>query len=79
LIHARSAKRIASRGGGNAAYGDRISTGLIINIESAGSDIYSLYHALVDHDAKGDDGALESCSQRALACPRGRVSGSPGG
>ena len=36
-------------------------------LNSAASDIYYLYHALVDHYKKGDDRGLDSYSQRALA------------
>ncbi len=36
-------------------------------LNSAGSDIYYLYHALVDHYKKGDDRGLEGYSQKALA------------
>ncbi|MGP6087835.1 4-hydroxybenzoate 3-monooxygenase [Antarctobacter jejuensis] len=36
-------------------------------LNSAGSDIYYLYHALVDHYQKGDDSGLETYSQNALA------------
>jgi len=36
-------------------------------LNTAASDIYYLYHALVDHYARGDDHALEDYSQRALA------------
>jgi p-hydroxybenzoate 3-monooxygenase len=36
-------------------------------LNSAASDIYYLYHALVDHYAKGDDAGLEGYSARALA------------
>jgi p-hydroxybenzoate 3-monooxygenase len=36
-------------------------------LNSAASDIYYLYHALLDHYEKRDDGALESYSRRALA------------
>jgi p-hydroxybenzoate 3-monooxygenase len=36
-------------------------------LNSAASDIYYLYHALVDHYTKRDDGGLESYSRRALA------------
>ncbi len=36
-------------------------------LNSAASDIYYLYHALVDHYTKREDRALETYSQRALA------------
>jgi p-hydroxybenzoate 3-monooxygenase len=36
-------------------------------LNTAASDIYYLYHALVDHYARGDDRGLESYSSRALA------------
>jgi p-hydroxybenzoate 3-monooxygenase len=36
-------------------------------LNSAASDIYYLYHALVDHYKKGDDRGLEGYSQKALA------------
>jgi p-hydroxybenzoate 3-monooxygenase len=36
-------------------------------LNSAGSDIYYLYHAMLDHYKKGDDAGLEAYSQRALA------------
>ncbi len=36
-------------------------------LNSAGSDIYYLYHALLDHYKKGDDSGLESYSENALA------------
>ncbi len=36
-------------------------------LNSAASDIYYLYHALVDHYKKGDDAGLENYSQKALA------------
>jgi p-hydroxybenzoate 3-monooxygenase len=36
-------------------------------LNTAASDIHYLYHALVDHYAKGDDHGLESYSGRALA------------
>jgi p-hydroxybenzoate 3-monooxygenase len=36
-------------------------------LNSAASDIYYLYHALVDHYKKGDDRGLDAYSQRALA------------
>ena len=36
-------------------------------LNSAASDIYYLYHALVDHYAKRDDSGLDSYSRRALA------------
>jgi p-hydroxybenzoate 3-monooxygenase len=36
-------------------------------LNSAASDIYYLYHGLVDHYKKGDDNGLDSYSQRALA------------
>jgi|SRR4051812_1797931 len=36
-------------------------------LNSAASDIYYLYHALVDHFKKGDDNGLEGYSERALA------------
>ncbi|HHL22800.1 MAG TPA: 4-hydroxybenzoate 3-monooxygenase [Aliiroseovarius sp.] len=36
-------------------------------LNSAASDIYYLYHALVDHYLKGDDSGLEGYSDRALA------------
>jgi p-hydroxybenzoate 3-monooxygenase len=36
-------------------------------LNSAASDIYYLYHALVDHYQKGDDRGLEGYSQKALA------------
>jgi p-hydroxybenzoate 3-monooxygenase len=36
-------------------------------LNSAASDIYYLYHALLDHYEKGDDRGLASYSQRALA------------
>jgi p-hydroxybenzoate 3-monooxygenase len=36
-------------------------------LNSAGSDIYYLYHALVDHYKKADDKGLDDYSQRALA------------
>jgi p-hydroxybenzoate 3-monooxygenase len=36
-------------------------------LNSAASDIYYLYHAMVDHYRKGDDSGLEGYSQRALA------------
>lgn len=36
-------------------------------LNSAASDIYYLYHALVDHYEKGDDTGLETYSEKALA------------
>jgi len=36
-------------------------------LNSAASDIYYLYHALLDHYTRGDDRGLESYSERALA------------
>ncbi len=36
-------------------------------LNSAASDIYYLYHAMVDHYKKGDDKGLDGYSQRALA------------
>jgi p-hydroxybenzoate 3-monooxygenase len=36
-------------------------------LNTAASDVYYLYHALVDHYKDGDDGGLESYSARALA------------
>lgn len=36
-------------------------------LNSAASDIYYLYHALIDHYHRHDDGGLESYSQKALA------------
>ena len=36
-------------------------------LNSAASDIYYLYHALVDHYLNGDDSGLDAYSQRALA------------
>ncbi|WP_187967980.1 4-hydroxybenzoate 3-monooxygenase [Aquibium microcysteis] len=36
-------------------------------LNSAASDIYYLYHALVDHYQKGDDAGLENYSAKALA------------
>ena len=36
-------------------------------LNSAASDIFYLYHAMVDHYKKHDDGGLESYSERALA------------
>lgn len=36
-------------------------------LNSAASDIYYLYHAMVDHYEKGDDSGLEAYSQKALA------------
>jgi len=36
-------------------------------LNSAASDIYYLYHALLDHYKKGDDTGLEQYSQKALA------------
>ncbi|WP_315765443.1 MULTISPECIES: 4-hydroxybenzoate 3-monooxygenase [unclassified Bradyrhizobium] len=36
-------------------------------LNSAASDIYYLYHALVDHYKKGDDKGIDGYSQRALA------------
>ncbi len=36
-------------------------------LNSAASDIYHLYHAMVDHYDKGDDTGLENYSQKALA------------
>ncbi len=36
-------------------------------LNSAASDIYYLYHAMVDHYKKGDDRGLENYSKRALA------------
>ncbi len=36
-------------------------------LNSAGSDIYYLYHALLDHYHKGDDSGLEEYSRKALA------------
>ncbi len=35
-------------------------------LNTAGSDVYYLYHALVDHYTKGDDRGLQDYSQRAL-------------
>jgi p-hydroxybenzoate 3-monooxygenase len=35
-------------------------------LNSAGSDIYYLYHGIVDHYTKGDDAGLEAYSERAL-------------
>jgi len=47
-------------------------------LNSAASDIYYLYHALVDHYHSGDDRGLDAYSQKALArC--GRASDSRGG
>lgn len=36
-------------------------------LNSAASDIYYLYHAMIDHYRKGDDTGLDGYSQRALA------------
>ncbi len=36
-------------------------------LNTAASDVYYLYHALLDHYMKGDDRGLDSYSQRALA------------
>ena len=36
-------------------------------LNSAASDIYYLYHALIDHYRKGDDSGLDGYSQKALA------------
>jgi len=36
-------------------------------LNSAGSDIYYLYHGLLDHYKKGDDSGIDGYSQRALA------------
>ena len=36
-------------------------------LNSAASDIYYLYHAMVDHYLKGDDTGLDQYSQKALA------------
>lgn len=36
-------------------------------LNSAASDIYYLYHAMLDHYRKGDDSGLDSYSQKALA------------
>jgi p-hydroxybenzoate 3-monooxygenase len=36
-------------------------------LNSAASDIYYLYHAIVDHYKKGDDSGLDGYSKRALA------------
>ncbi len=36
-------------------------------LNSAASDIYYLYHAMLDHYKKGDDAGLEGYSRRALA------------
>lgn len=36
-------------------------------LNSAASDIYYLYHALMDHYKKGDDAGIDQYSQRALA------------
>ena len=36
-------------------------------LNSAGSDVHYLYHALVDHYKKGDDAGLDGYSQKALA------------
>ncbi|MBS0249397.1 MAG: FAD-dependent monooxygenase, partial [Proteobacteria bacterium] len=36
-------------------------------LNSAASDIYYLYHALLDHYQKGDDAGLENYSAKALA------------
>jgi p-hydroxybenzoate 3-monooxygenase len=36
-------------------------------LNSAASDIYYLYHAMVDHYRKGDDRGLEGYSKKALA------------
>ncbi|WP_370207384.1 FAD-dependent monooxygenase, partial [Pararhodobacter marinus] len=36
-------------------------------LNSAASDIYYLYHAMMDHYLKGDDTGLEQYSQKALA------------
>ncbi len=36
-------------------------------LNTAASDVYYLYHALLDHYIKGDDRGLDSYSQRALA------------
>ncbi len=36
-------------------------------LNSAASDIYYLYHAMMDHYKKGDDAGLDAYSQRALA------------
>jgi p-hydroxybenzoate 3-monooxygenase len=36
-------------------------------LNTAASDVYYLYHAMVDHYKKGDDAGLEEYSQRALA------------
>jgi p-hydroxybenzoate 3-monooxygenase len=36
-------------------------------LNSAASDIYYLYHAMVDHYKKGDDAGLEGYSKKALA------------
>jgi p-hydroxybenzoate 3-monooxygenase len=36
-------------------------------LNSAASDIYYLYHAMIDHYKKGDDAGLEGYSEKALA------------
>ena len=36
-------------------------------LNTAASDVYYLYHALVDHYRKGDDSGLDSYSEKALA------------
>jgi p-hydroxybenzoate 3-monooxygenase len=36
-------------------------------LNSAASDIYYLYHAMLDHYQKGDDAGLKGYSQKALA------------
>jgi p-hydroxybenzoate 3-monooxygenase len=36
-------------------------------LNTAASDVYYLYHAMVDHYKKGDDAGLDAYSQRALA------------
>ncbi|MBP6637526.1 MAG: 4-hydroxybenzoate 3-monooxygenase, partial [Sulfuritalea sp.] len=36
-------------------------------LNSAASDIYYLYHALLDHYQKGDDSGLDNYSAKALA------------
>jgi p-hydroxybenzoate 3-monooxygenase len=36
-------------------------------LNSAGSDIYYLYHALIDHYERSDDAGLDAYSQKALA------------
>ena len=36
-------------------------------LNSAASDIYYLYHAMVDHYKNGDDSGLENYSEKALA------------